>query len=71
MNHPLNHSTNQPSASGEPVRRAQARRRQSTRSRRLVLGLALVSVLSATAITATVEPSAPDPAGRPHLPSAR
>lgn len=52
-------------------RRTAARHRKSSRSRRLAAGLALVSVLTATAITLTVDPAAPAPDGRPHLRSAR
>ncbi|MFJ8160137.1 hypothetical protein ACIRBY_04315 [Streptomyces sp. NPDC096136] len=52
-------------------RRTDARHRRPSRSGRLAVGLALVSVLAATGITLTVEPAAPAPGGRPHAPSAR
>ncbi|RKT08631.1 hypothetical protein BX286_6743 [Streptomyces sp. 3211.6] len=47
------------------------RHRKPSRSRRLAVGLALVSVLTATGITMTVDPAAPPPGGRPHLPATR
>ncbi|MFF4581995.1 hypothetical protein [Streptomyces sp. NPDC001389] len=52
-------------------RRTGARHRRRSRSGRLAVGLALVSVLAATGITLTVQPAAPAPGGRPHTASAR
>lgn len=46
------------------ARRVTARHRKSSPSRWLVAGLALVSVLSATVITVTVDPAAPGPDGK-------
>ncbi|MEU7552796.1 hypothetical protein AB0B01_10600 [Streptomyces sp. NPDC044571] len=61
-----------PTAGPHPrARRVPARHRKSSPSRGLLAGLALVSVLGATAITVTVDPAAPDPGGRPHLQSQR
>ncbi|MER7465377.1 hypothetical protein [Streptomyces sp. NPDC097981] len=53
------------------ARRAAARHRKSSPSRSLVAGLALVSVLSAVAITMTVDPAAPAANGKPHPQSER
>lgn len=46
-------------------RPAAARHRKSRRSRWLVAGLGLASVLTATVITLTVQPAAPAPGGEP------
>ncbi|MFJ9643885.1 hypothetical protein ACWEPM_20685 [Streptomyces sp. NPDC004244] len=54
-----------------PGGRPAARHRKSSRPRRLAAGLALVSVVTATAVTMTVDPAAPAPDGRPHSHSAR
>ncbi|MFE2873998.1 hypothetical protein ACFXG6_08555 [Streptomyces roseus] len=64
---PLPHGGAAPS----PLPRRAARHRKGPRPRWLVAGLTLASVLSATAITATVDPSAPAPVQQPDLRSAR
>lgn len=59
---------------GPRLRRDRARHRRAPHSRWLAAGLALVSVLSATAITLTVDPAAPAPDAKPdrsNLQSAR
>ncbi|KMO93998.1 hypothetical protein [Streptomyces roseus] len=61
--------TQEPVRQGEaapsPRPRRAARHRKGPRSRWLVAGLALASVLSATVITATVDPSAPAAVQKP------
>ncbi|MEU6868737.1 hypothetical protein ABZ924_36845 [Streptomyces sp. NPDC046876] len=47
------------------LHRDRARHRRAPRSRWLAAGLALASVLSATAITLTVDPAAPAPDAKP------
>ncbi|MFJ3201549.1 hypothetical protein [Streptomyces sp. NPDC086989] len=61
-----------PAAEPRPrARRAAARHRRSTPSRRLAAGLALASVVAATLITVTVDPAAPAPDTTPSAQPAR
>ncbi|MFD7082102.1 hypothetical protein [Streptomyces sp. NPDC059918] len=57
-------------AAPPPRARRAARHRKGPRPRWLVAGIALASVVSATVITATVDPSAPAPDPKPSLRSA-
>ncbi|MEV6579954.1 hypothetical protein AB0M92_17535 [Streptomyces sp. NPDC051582] len=67
-------ATQEPLHQGEaappPRARRAARHRKGPRSRWLVAGLALASVLTATVLTATLDPAAPAPDPKPDLRSA-